>query len=416
MQTTRDPFSGGTESLATTGAGEIQSLRFILERAFGWAFWYRHDTNIRFDHTVGNVIQGAGSGRHVTAVGYHAWSGSARFPVYSTVSFHSTGFWFPRAGTQPRWTVAHHLAVSVGSGIDRDPIGIEIARFHLEALQFHHTVALRFAHSQAGLAAWQYPHITALQVRRPQQAPDGTTPYTPDISDQIIVGHRGVALQLQGASLIPAANALLGYGPSGEYVEAKRISGTGITVAHQAGQLVFSGTGGLPVFVLRADAATLSAHNDVGFGHPELAKHTASSQASFALMFHDTAGVSQSAHWYVSLPTGISPTGLSIDIFSRQGTRTSGTVGWHVLSRVVATGTAWEGARTTNTVYPVAVQGTAGQVLRQSEDLTPTGVAAGVVVQIAIVRLNQLPNGPATQPAAPATEATSFIQAVLRVR
>ena len=276
MQTTADPYPANSESLATTGAGEIQRLRFQIQRLLGLTYWFRNDENIRFDHSGGGTnIQGSGQARHVSAVGYHAWAGSARFPVYSTVNFHLTGLWFPRAGTQPRWTVAHHLAVSVGSGIDRDPTGIEVARFHLQALTLHHTVALRFAHSNAGLAAWQYPHITALQVRRPQPGPDGALPNMADISDQIIVGHRSVALQLQGASLIPAANRLLMYGPSAEYVQAVTISG-GLTVTHQAGQLVFgsaasaglwgsrgqfSGTGGQAnaghIFTLRAHVVQL---------------------------------------------------------------------------------------------------------------------------------------------------------------
>ena len=242
MQTSTDPYPANSESLSTTGAGEIQRLRYQLSNLLGLTYWFRNDENINFAHAAGKTnVSGSGFARHVTAVGYHAWAGSARFPVYSTVNFHTTGIWFPRAGTQPRWTVAHHLAVSVGSGIDRDQTGIEVARFHLEALQLHHTVALRFAHSNAGLAAWQYPHVTALQVRRPQPGPDGALPPTADISDQIIVGHRGVALQLQGASLIPAANRLVAYGPSGEYVEAKTISGDVVNfVTHQAGQLVFA--------------------------------------------------------------------------------------------------------------------------------------------------------------------------------
>ena len=199
MQTTADPYPANSESLATTGAGEIQRLRFQIQRMLGLTYWFRGDENIRFDHSGGGTnIQGSGQARHVSAVGYHAWAGSAQFPVYSTVSFHSTGIWFPRAGTQPRWTVAHHLAVSVGSGIDRDPTGIEVARFHLEALQLHHTVALRFTHSQAFQQNWQYPHITALRVTGPQRGPDGALPGTSDIADQLIVGHASTVLNLVG--------------------------------------------------------------------------------------------------------------------------------------------------------------------------------------------------------------------------
>ena len=223
MQTTADPYPANSESLATTGAGEIQRLRFQIQRLLGLTYWFRNDENIRFDHSGGGTnIQGSGQARHVSAVGYHAWAGSARFPVYSTLSFHTTGIWFPRAGTQPRWTVAHHLAVSVGSGIDRDQTGIEVARFHLEALQFHHTVALRFAHSQALNTAWQYPHITAISLTQPQRGPDGALPTPIDGRgiDQLIFGHASAVMRLVGYG---ASHVALG---SGAYVALGRHVGT----------------------------------------------------------------------------------------------------------------------------------------------------------------------------------------------
>ena len=201
MRTQTDPFAAQSESLATSGAGELERLRWTLSRALGWPYWYSLDQNINFAHAgATGYIQGSGFARHVSAVGYHAWAGSARFPVYSTVSFHSTGWWFPRAGTQPRWTVAHHLAVSVGSGIDRDQTGIEVARFHLEALQLHHTVALRYAHSQALNTAWQYPHITAISLVQPQRGPDGALPTPTDgrAIDNLVFGHAATVMQLVG--------------------------------------------------------------------------------------------------------------------------------------------------------------------------------------------------------------------------
>ena len=211
MRTQTDPFASQTESLATSGAGELERLRWTLSRALGWPYWYSLSENINFAHAgATNYIQGSGFARHVTAVGYHAWAGSARFPVYSTVNFHTTGIWFPRAGTQPRWTVAHHLAVSVGSGIDRDQTGIEVARFHLEALQFHHTVALRYAHSQAGLASWQYPHITAVSLTQAQRGPDGAQPPAPATGyDQLRFGHAATVMTLVGSG---ASHIALGTG------------------------------------------------------------------------------------------------------------------------------------------------------------------------------------------------------------
>ena len=220
MRTQTDPFAAQTESLATSGAGELERLRWTLSRAFGWPYWYSLSENINFAHAgATNYIQGSGFARHVTAVGYHAWAGSARFPVYSTVSFHSTGLWFPRAGTQPRWTVAHHLAVSVGSGIDRDPTGIEVARFHLEALQFHHTVALRYAHSQAGLAAWQYPHITAMSLTQAQRGPDGAQPPAPATGyDQLVFGHAATVMTLVGYGASHVGLGARGYYAAGLHV------------------------------------------------------------------------------------------------------------------------------------------------------------------------------------------------------
>ena len=230
MRTSTNPFGSNTESLATSGAGELERLRYTIANALGWAYWYSNDTNVRFDHAAGlSNIQGAGTGRHVTAVGYHSWAGSARFPAIAGRYVHTTGLF---------WPAAHHLAISIDPAVDRDRAGVETFRFHAQALTLHHTAALRFMHSQAFAANWQYPHITALQVRAPQRGPDGAQPDMADISDQIILGHRGVALQLQGASLTPTANRLIGWGPSGDYIEGKAISGS-LTITHQAGQIVF---------------------------------------------------------------------------------------------------------------------------------------------------------------------------------
>jgi len=40
MQTTTDPGEVGTESLATTLAGELERIRFILKELGGGAQWY----------------------------------------------------------------------------------------------------------------------------------------------------------------------------------------------------------------------------------------------------------------------------------------------------------------------------------------------------------------------------------------
>ena len=40
MQATADPYSGGSESLATTLDGELQRLRYLLAQITGEAQWY----------------------------------------------------------------------------------------------------------------------------------------------------------------------------------------------------------------------------------------------------------------------------------------------------------------------------------------------------------------------------------------
>lgn len=41
MQTTTDPYPGGVESLATTGQGEIERLRYLLQQIHGRTYWYQ---------------------------------------------------------------------------------------------------------------------------------------------------------------------------------------------------------------------------------------------------------------------------------------------------------------------------------------------------------------------------------------
>lgn len=50
MNTTADPNSSGSASLATTGAGEIQRLRHIPKHVFGWTQWWTHYEDINFAH------------------------------------------------------------------------------------------------------------------------------------------------------------------------------------------------------------------------------------------------------------------------------------------------------------------------------------------------------------------------------
>ena len=73
------PWASATESLATSAAGELQRLRYVLADFLGLQYWYRLDRNVDFANShSGAIIQGAGVWRHVTAVGLHTWSGSVR--------------------------------------------------------------------------------------------------------------------------------------------------------------------------------------------------------------------------------------------------------------------------------------------------------------------------------------------------
>jgi len=45
MRATTDPFPAGVESLATTAAGEIERIRFIIKKITGWSQWYAYTNN-----------------------------------------------------------------------------------------------------------------------------------------------------------------------------------------------------------------------------------------------------------------------------------------------------------------------------------------------------------------------------------
>ena len=188
MQTTTDPFASQTESLATSGAGEIQRLRFILERIFGISNWYRHDQNINFGGigVTKTNVQGSGFGQHVTAVGLHTWSGSQRFPIFTSTNSHTTGLF---------WPAAHHLAIAIDPANDADKAGIEMFRFHAQGMTLHHTAAIMFRHSAAWNPQWQYPHITAISLSRGLVSAAGNEAAG---RDTLLFGHAGTTLQMVG--------------------------------------------------------------------------------------------------------------------------------------------------------------------------------------------------------------------------
>src|SRR3990167_8401064 len=159
MQTETTPYTAGAESLATSGAGEFQRLRYVLSSVFGFANWYRRDQNV--DFATGVEIQGSGLGRHVTAVALHTWSGAVPGPAITSVGAHTSGIFFP---------ANHHLTLSFDATSDqaRYGIGQTNARswyaLHAEALTLHHTAAIRFAHSEATMHGGQRAHVTALRI------------------------------------------------------------------------------------------------------------------------------------------------------------------------------------------------------------------------------------------------------------
>ena len=51
MQTTTDPYSGDSESQATSLAGELERIRFQLDQVIGAAQWY-HDPNINLSGEI----------------------------------------------------------------------------------------------------------------------------------------------------------------------------------------------------------------------------------------------------------------------------------------------------------------------------------------------------------------------------
>lgn len=182
MQTQTTPYTAGAESQATSGAGELERLRYVLSNVFGLTFWYRRDQNI--DFATGTEIQGAGLGRHVTAVGLHTWSGSQRFPAITSVLTHTSGIF---------WPAAHHMALAFDPAVDADKAGVETFRFHVQALTLHHTAALRFWHSTGGSTATG--HITAISVSRGLVSAAGNEAAG---RDTLLFGHASAVIQMVG--------------------------------------------------------------------------------------------------------------------------------------------------------------------------------------------------------------------------
>ena len=55
MQTTVDPYPASVVSLATTGQGEIERIRYVIQRLSGWTQWYAH-TEANATFARGNIF------------------------------------------------------------------------------------------------------------------------------------------------------------------------------------------------------------------------------------------------------------------------------------------------------------------------------------------------------------------------
>ena len=374
MQSTANPYSGGTESLATSTAGEIERLRFMFQQIFGLTNWYRHDQAPTFSFSHMNA-----SALHLGSTGVAGGTDTvqnqflSRFPVLTGPN-HWTGLWWPHNTT--------HMAISIADynhaqgGVQG---GIELFRFHARGLLFHHTVALMFKHSESQMHGGQRGHVTALAI---------------DALDRIVVGHAGVALILHAASIRG----------EGGTSKALFLSPQG----HVYVNTIASSAGGASVFTLSPLNAILAHH---AFAFPTPAKHSGAVSSQWALMYSDVNH--QWAHWTAAMPTGA--TSMTLDLFSSQGTRTTGSVGWHVQTWTVGLGENPNTAAShTYLFYPVTVQGTAGLLTKQTETLTGS-LETGKLLYISIRRINTGDAAVLSQNGFTyATEHTAFRYGVLR--
>jgi hypothetical protein len=151
-------------------------------------------------------------------------------------------------------------------------------------------------------------------------------------------------------------------------------------------------------FVLSPVSATFPTTN-----FPQLVKNSDTNWTSYTLDYDQTT--SECAFWYREVPNGTTVTSANVEVFSRQASVTSGTVGWTVVTLTRADGEAWDTAGNSDTVTASTVKGTAGQVLIQTKALTTTGWAADEALQIKICR----------DIADTAAEDAKFIEAVVRI-
>jgi hypothetical protein len=348
MQTATDPYASGTESQATSLAGELERLRFMFKQIFGLTQWYRHDQapTFSFSHMSAQAL-------HLGSTGAPGGTDTqqnqflSRFPVLTGPN-HWTGIWWPHNTT--------HMALSIADynhaqgGVQG---GIELFRFHGAGMIFHHTVAIMFKHSESQMHGGQRGHITALSV-------DPTT-------DQIIVGHAGATLRFAGTGLS-------GLGGTSKALFLS-------TAGHVYANTVTTTGGGSAVVQLSPLNAVLPSH---AAASPILAKHSGTTLTRYALMYSDVNH--QWAHWTAAMPSGA--TSMVLELYSEQGAATAGFIGWHVEAKAVGNGQNPNTVSSTMfTFYPSTVAGTAGQLQKQSETLSAL-LDSTKILYLSIRRIN----------------------------
>lgn len=235
MQSTATPYSSGTESQATSLAGELQRLRYVLQTITGWPNWYRVDLPVSL-----------GMGSHVTTSALHIGvRGSLQFPALTLGQDHTTGLFSP---------AAHHVALGFDATSNQGRFGIgqtnarSWVSFHATAITMHHTLALRFTHSQSQMGNGQYGHVTALRLTSGSTTNPNSFGFF-EGNDQLVLGHATSALHVESPTIFDRAvtftGAVTGAGGGGTWSSRGQFSGTG-----------FTANGG-HVFTLRAHAVTL---------------------------------------------------------------------------------------------------------------------------------------------------------------
>lgn len=135
----------------------------------------------------------------------------------------------------------------------------------------------------------------------------------------------------------------------------------------------------MSALILRPEAGIFPTAN-----FPELKRNAGTNWVDLTLDYDQTT--EEAAYWYAELPDGVSFTGASIDIFSRQAAAVAGTLGWKITTITRADAEAFDTAGATDTLAAATVKGTAGQVFKQTVALTVTGWAAGELLLIKIAR------------------------------